>query len=71
MSNTVAIQIGMTDAPKYLTHFEISLEGDNVVVQIVNRRGYTQAEAVLPREEFFELIGKLQPLTTPAVAVQK
>lgn len=60
MSATITVSFKQTEGPGYLSHFELTRDGDNIVLQSVNRKGYAQMESVIDAKAFFEALEKLK-----------
>lgn len=55
MSFTTSIQLKLEDGPEWLSHFEFSREGDEIVIQLVNKRGFSYAESRMSDVEFNQM----------------
>lgn len=60
LGHTMTAMYHMTDAPGYLSHFEITRDGDKVILQVVERSGYMACEAEIDASTFFDMMTKLK-----------
>lgn len=60
LGHTMTATFRMTDAPKWLSHFEITRDGDKITIQVVKRNGYAQCEAEIDTKDFFQYMHKLE-----------
>jgi hypothetical protein len=49
---TTAVQVPIEEGPDWLSHFEFSREGDEIVIQAVNKKGFSYAESRMADGEF-------------------
>lgn len=52
MAFSTSVQVPLEDGPSWLSHFEFSREGDEIVIQVVNKRGFSYAESRMSDVEF-------------------
>ena len=57
---TVTAAFRMTDAPGYISHIEITRDGDKVILQVIKRNGYVACEAAVGAKRFFRCMDKLE-----------
>lgn len=53
LGHTMTATYRVSDAPSYLSHFEITRDGEEVTIQMVKRNGYLAAEARVSADAFF------------------
>lgn len=52
MSFTTTVNLPLEEGPDWLSHYEFSREGDEVVIQVVNKKGFAYAEARMSDVDF-------------------
>lgn len=60
LGHTMTATFRMTDSPKWLSHFEITRDGDKITILVVKRNEIIQCEADADAKQFFDMIDKLK-----------
>lgn len=60
LGQTMTATFKMTDAPKWLSHLEVTRDGDRINIIAVKRNGYAQFEIDTNAVEFFDSMAKLK-----------
>lgn len=55
MAFETAVKIPLTEGPEWLSHTEIYREGDEIIIQVVNKKGFAYTESRLSDLEFNEI----------------
>lgn len=60
LGQTMTFTYKVTDGPKWLSHLEITRDGDSIKILAVKRSGYLQFEIDTNAAEFFDSMAKLK-----------
>lgn len=60
LGQTMTATFNMTDAPPWLSHLEITRNGDRIEIIAVKRNGHVQFEINTNAAEFFDSMAKLK-----------